>query len=146
MGIFAAIIGLFGNVFTGVSKLRTEQAEVIKTSVGSITEMIKQADLTDAEKVKAHALMMAADSKSESFLTRTWRPMIIYACSGTVFAYLFGWTPVNMTPEILNRFLDLMITVVLGFGGFRTGEKIVDNILRQVNIGKIVQSFTNKIV
>lgn len=144
MGILAALFGLISQAVGGITSLRSEQSNLIQGAMGSIASVITAADSSDAQKAQAHAMILAADSASSSWLARTWRPFIIYAVTIVVFAYLFGYVPKNMTPEIMSQFLNMMMTVVVGFGGFRTGEKIVENITRSVNIGKLLQTFVEK--
>lgn len=144
MPIFGAIVSLFSNIFGGMAKLRTEQAEVIKQTTSGVLDMIKNSDTADAAKVQAHIQSLIADSQSESWITRNWRPFTLMAFSLLFILYLFGFAPVNMTPQVLEWIMGILQIGLVGYGGLRTGEKIVSEVMKQVNIGKLAQAFVDK--
>lgn len=80
----------------------------------------------DGELIKASAGIIEAEAKSESWLTRTWRPITMLSLVGLVWSYWLGYTPENVTPETLSDVFDL---VKIGLGGYvvgRSGEKMLD--------------------
>lgn len=79
----------------------------------------------EGELIKASSGIIMAEAKSESWLTRSWRPITMISFVAMVWSYWLGYTPANVTPETLNDVFDL---IKIGLGGYvvsRGGEKIV---------------------
>lgn len=144
MPIFGAIVSLFSSIFGGITKLRTEQADVVKQSIGSVVDVIKTADTTNAQLAEAQARILAADSQSESWLTRNWRPLTLELFVAVFILHLLGFSPVNMTPEILEWMMGILQIGLVGYAGLRSGEKIVTTVLKQINIGRLAQALVDK--
>lgn len=130
MGFATIISSLFGLVGTGIKSfvgIKTEQAEIIKQGVRVLSDV----NTSDAQKVTAIAQVWAADSTSTSWITRTWRPLLIVGIFGMVVSWWFGYAPPNLDhpmPEGLKTLFDAgMALTGIGMGG-RTFEKIIDKI------------------
>lgn len=72
--------------------------------------------------------VLVAEAQSQSWLTRSWRPISMLIFVALISASWLGLTPDSVTPEIEMRLLDI---VQLGLGGYmigRSGEQIARQI------------------
>lgn len=85
--------------------------------------------------VKSSADVIMSEAKGESWLQRNWRPMLMIWFSLLIGGYWFGFVPVNMPTEIVEKLFDL---VTIGVGGYvigRSGEKVVGSLAGAVTEG-----------
>jgi hypothetical protein len=75
--------------------------------------------------LEAQSNIITAEAKSDHWLTSTWRPITMLSFLGMVWSYWLGYTPENITPEILDQIFSL---IQIGLGGYvvgRSGEKMI---------------------
>ena len=81
-----------------------------------------------SELAQAQASIVRAEAEGESWLQRSWRPIMMLWFGGLVGAYWFGFTPPNLNEEAITGLFTL---VQIGIGGYvvgRSGEKIARNL------------------
>ena len=112
---------------------------VIKLVSGFVDKFVKDKD--EAEKIKANIAIEAmnfdskelesatkiivAEAQGESWLQRNWRPMLMIWFAGLVGAHWLGFTPENLSEDVVIKLLNV---VQVGIGGYvlgRSGEKIM---------------------
>lgn len=115
--------------------------------IGKVLERIipdpVERDKAEAELTKAVQTSLAAETRSESWLARTWRPWLMFCTSNLVIFWgvnnfiIAPWLQfygINIpTVQIPAEFWHL---ITLGFGVYgsaRTFEKISDNVLKYLN-------------
>lgn len=79
----------------------------------------------ELEELKGKAKIISTEAKSEHWVAATWRPITMLIFVGLVVSYWFGYTPPNITNEILN---ELFSIIKIGLGGYivgRSAEKVV---------------------
>lgn len=77
---------------------------------------------------KADVIM--AEAKGESWLQRSWRPLLMVTFAGMIVSHWMGWTAENLTQETVD---NLYALVKIGVGGYivgRSAEKVAPNITR----------------
>lgn len=67
------------------------------------------------KELETAANVIMAEANSESWLTRTWRPITMLTFVGLVAAHWLGFTAPNITPEEIASLLDI---VKVGLGGY----------------------------
>lgn len=99
-------------------------------------------DVSKSEDAKAAAIsqIIVAEASSESTITRIWRPVVVISFTALLISHLLGFTAPNLTAPILDRIFDIVQYSVLGYMGMRSADKWV----RDVNIGKTLNSLVNK--
>jgi len=108
MGVLDAIGGIFGKVGEAADKVFTSDEERLAFEL-------------ELAKLKASAMeslhgVMVAETKSESWLTRTWRPITGLAFVGLLL-FIFGKAALTNTPPIAVPVELLhMIAAILGVG------------------------------
>ena len=84
---------------------------------------------------QAAAGIVTAEIQGESWLQRSWRPMLMIWFSVLIGAYWFGFVPANMPDAVVA---DLFQLVQIGIGGYvigRSGEKIAATIAPSMGRG-----------
>lgn len=135
-----SVIGVIGNGIKGIFSLKNEQANLVKESIKLIDSIQDQ----EAKAKVAAMTALVAESQSESFLTRVWRPLAFLGFLGLLFMYFFGYAPANALgpelPPIIDRIFNILEIVLLAGYPART----IDKIARQISFGKIIQTFIDK--
>ena len=125
--------------FKGLFGWKGEQAKTVQSALNVLSDSMA----SDAQRAQAVAQVIAAESASDSWLTRMWRPFFMLVCMGLVIAYWFGYHPNNLTgqnPPIVQELFDLLKIGVMGYIPSRTLEKIVD----KFQIGQVLKTFIAK--
>ena len=69
--------------------------------------------------VKYQSQIIQAEAKSESWLTRTWRPIVMLTFTVLIVADWLGYTAPNLSPELKLKLFDI---IHLGLGGYVIGR------------------------
>lgn len=88
-------------------------------------ELTKALINADSELLKQQANVIMSEATGESWLQRSWRPIVMLDFAGLVTAYWLGFTAPNLPPEQVVALLGI---VKVGLGGYvlgRSGEKIM---------------------
>lgn len=118
--------GVLSIVSTAIDKIWPDADEANKIKSQMTLEIMKN----EAEHTKALAGIIQAEAKSEGWLTRSWRPLVMIFLCVCLGAYFWGFAPQYLVdnPAIVEDLFDLL---KLGIGGYiagRTGEKVVDKV------------------
>lgn len=87
-----------------------------------LIEMDQKGQLTE---LQTAATVITAEAQGDSWLQRSWRPIVMLWFAGLVGAHWFGFTPDNLTESEIDALLDI---VKLGIGGYvvgRSAEKVM---------------------
>lgn len=98
-------------------------------------DLATQMSDTKGDMAKAAAGIVTAEIQGESWLQRSWRPMLMLWFSVLIGAYWFGFVPANMPDAVVA---DLFQLVQIGIGGYvigRSGEKIAATIAPSMGRG-----------
>ena len=74
--------------------------------------------------------IVSSEVKSESWLTRNWRPIVMLVFTGLLVADWLGYSAPNLSPELKLRLFDI---IHLGLGGYvigRSAEKVLPQVAR----------------
>ncbi|MDQ7082649.1 MAG: 3TM-type holin [Aquificota bacterium] len=78
--------------------------------------------------LQAQTQIITTEAKSESWLTRSWRPITMLTFTALLVADWLGFTAPNLTPEMKAKLYDI---IQLGLGGYvigRSAEKVVKEV------------------
>lgn len=131
--------GLFSLLGSGVNSFfgfKKSQADII----GKAMEVVSDVNKSDDARAVAAAQIISAEARSESWITRSWRPLTVLAFVGLLISHLLGYTAQNMTPHVVDRVFDIVEYSVLGYMGMRSADKWV----RDLSLGKVLKSFIEK--
>ena len=101
-------------------------ANKIKSQI-QLTILTKEYDQI-AKELEAKRDIIVSEAKSESWITRNWRPITMLTFVGLITADWLGFTAPNLTPELKMKLFDI---IQIGLGGYvvgRTVEKVAPSI------------------
>ena len=112
-------------------------AKDMRTAITGDIPPEKRADLlgkvldVTIEVAKAKSNVIVAEAQSESWITRTWRPIVMLDFTLLINLVFFGVIGDEIIQRLKNIPPDLWRLLTIGIGGyitFRTAEKVVKNI------------------
>jgi len=77
------------------------------------------------KELEAASSVIVAESQSESWITRSWRPITMLTFVALVAAHWLGFTAENITDEIVQSLLDI---VKVGLGGYMVSRGVEKSI------------------
>jgi len=129
--IIEAVTGLFGSLIGAIDDWHTSEEEKLEAK-GKIfaAQGALLTTVFDYEKaqLESQAEIVKAEAQGESFLQRSWRPIVMLVFVGLIVARWTGFTAPNLTPELESQ---LMVLVQIGLGGYvvgRSAEKVAKSI------------------
>lgn len=123
--IFKPAAELVDNLHTSTEEKLEQKAIMLNTQV----ELLEYALDYETKQLEAKTEIIVAEAKSESWITRNWRPVTMLSFVFSIIGYWFGLTPDTLTPEAVDSMFKL---VQIGLGGYvvgRSAEKVVPGIL-----------------
>lgn len=130
---FLSILGTIVSPITNlIDELHTSEEEkgklrvaAMSTQVGMGAKMLEY----NTKILELQQAVIVAEAKSDSWLTRSWRPITMMVFLGLVVSYWLGYTPENITKEELGWVMDL---IKIGLGGYvigRSVEKVAPSVI-----------------
>jgi hypothetical protein len=134
--MFGSIISLLGTAVGGFFNFKGQQAEVMKEAMSIIGDVSK----SDDARAAAAAHIIAAEANSESWVTRTWRPLVVLCFTCILLGNLTGLVNSPVSEAHIDRMFDLVEISVLGYMGMRSADKWI----RDLRIGNTLSKFITK--
>jgi len=130
--IFEPAAKLIDDLHTSGEEKLTLKAKLLEIQTGVISQSLE----LEKAALEAKASIIIQEAKSDSWLTRSWRPIVMLTLVASVMAYWFGLTPTDpstglstIPADIVNRMYSLVQIGVGGYIGSRGAEKIVPRIV-----------------
>lgn len=139
--LLGAIISGVGSAVSGFFGFKAQQSANITEALKVVNDINSSA----ADKEKAIAGVVIAEASSSSWITASWRPLLMVVLSIMVVSYFLGFTTPNLLipmPEnsAIAKLFDLLMIGVMGYMPLRSFDKLI----QQLNIGKVLQTFIDK--
>ena len=83
------------------------------------TKIEKEILNLEREIVSAKSRIITAEAKSESWLTRNWRPITMLTFVALIVADWLGFSAPNLSPELKSKLFDI---IQIGLGGYVIGR------------------------
>lgn len=115
--ILPAITTLIGKAIDKAVPDRDEAAKLKADLTLQIIEMNKS-ELESATKI------ITAEAQGESWLQRSWRPIVVLFFTGLVGAHWLGYTAPNITEAVVINLLDIVQVALGGYVLGRSAEKV----------------------
>lgn len=122
------VLNLIGQIFKPatelIDNLHTSEEEKLQQKgilLDLHTRFLTEALQYEQEQMKAKAEIIKAEAGSQSWITRSWRPITMLAFVGAVLAYWFGLTPDTLTEKAVD---NMFLLVQIGIGGYVAGRSI----------------------
>ena len=123
--IFKPAADLIDAVHTSTEEKLDAKAKMLEIQVGFLEHALD----FETKALEAKQAIIMAETKSESWVTRNWRPMTMLWFVGLIGAYWLGLTPESVSEEAVLAMFSL---VKIGLGGYivgRSAEKVVPGII-----------------
>lgn len=130
------ILSFLGTAIGGFFNFKGQQAEVLKEAMNIVGDVSK----SDDARAAAAAQIIAAEATSESWLTRTWRPLVVLCFTVILLGNLTGLVHSPISEAHIDRMFDLVEISVLGYMGMRSADKWI----RDLRIGNTLSKFITK--
>ena len=122
------VLKLIGQIFKPATELvdnlhTSEEEKLFQKAVllDLQTKFIGEALEYEQEQLKAKMEIITAEAQSESWITRSWRPITMLAFVAATLAYWFGLTP-DTLPEAAIE--DMFTLIQIGVGGYVAGRSV----------------------
>ena len=113
--IFKPAMDMIDNVHTSEEEKLEKKAVLLELQTQFLTDALKY----EQEQLKTRAAIIMAETKSDSWLARSWRPIVMLAFVVLIGAFWFGLTPKTVTQESIDA---MFLLVQIGLGGYVVGR------------------------
>jgi hypothetical protein len=118
MTIFTTILPAITEALSGFIKSKFPDPVEGQKAANEITiALLEKSDKINS----AAAEIVKAEAASESWLARSWRPIVMLTFAGLIVARWFGWAAPNLSED---EYLKLWDIVQLGLGGYVVGRSV----------------------
>lgn len=143
--ILGGIISAIGSVFGGFFKTKEAGINAVSGTAQAAIDLIKSKDASEAERESAIAQIISADSASDSWLTRSWRPIVAISLWMMVYAIIAGWHPkfldTEMTPT-MSWIFRMAEICLCGYMPLRSVDKWMTDFFKSKMFAQIIASVT----
>lgn len=149
MGLLVGLLPMLGSIFTGFFGTKQAGINALSSTAQGVVSVVNQSLLSDSQKEAAIAQVISADSSSESFLARNWRPAVACILWGMVFAMFAGYNPDVFNMPLTETKLFILETArgcLFGYMPLRSVDKWVGAAMRSRTFNKIIEQVVNKVV
>lgn len=113
-------------------------------TVSDALKIIGDVTTSQGQREAAVASIISAEATSDSWLTRTWRPLTMICFVVILLSFFLGYTPANLLsntiPPLIGRIFDIVEIGLMGYIPARSLEKIVSSI----NVGSVLKAYISK--
>ena len=131
------------DIVTGIVKPLTDLADEMHTSeeerltargvvLGVQASVLQMVLSYETAALQAQASVIVAEANSESWITRSWRPITMLTFLALVVSYWMGWAGRDLPKEHIDQ---MFLLIQIGIGGYiagRSGEQIA----KAIGVGK----------
>ena len=118
--IFTPAADLIDDLNTSDEEKLTLRNELAKIENATTVKVIEY----ESKLLEARSNVIMAETGSDSWLAKNWRPLTMLTFVGIVVMYWFGYQPTNATPADIDNIFDLIKLGLTGYVVGRSGEKI----------------------
>lgn len=131
MNILELIGGIFKPATELIDNMHTSEEEKLQAKNGLMViqaGVVGEAVNMETALINAKRDIIVQEAKSDSWLTKNMRPLVVTAFSASVLAYWFGLTPTDPTTGMstipLAIVQDMYTVVKIGLGGYITSRGV----------------------
>ena len=118
--MWQVVAGVVGKIADIIDQYVEDKDKALELKTKIEKELINY----QTELLKSQAQIIKAEAESESWLTRSWRPITMLTFTALLVADWLGYSAPNLTPEMKMKLYDI---IQLGLGGYvigRSAEKV----------------------
>jgi hypothetical protein len=131
--IFSAIGGIFKPIADTIDNVHTSEEERLEAKAALTAvqaEVAKKWFDMEMKLMDLQAKIIQAEMQHGSWLTKSWRPLVMLGFFGMMVSHWFGFTPTNVSQATINWMMEI---IKWGLGGYvigRSAEKVVPKIVK----------------
>jgi len=110
---------IVGNVIGRIAGIIDQYVEDKDKALELRTKIEQELIGLEREMIRARSQIITAEAKSESWLTRNWRPITMLTFVALIVADWLGFSAPNMSPELKSKLFDI---IQIGLGGYVIGR------------------------
>lgn len=132
LGIAEVVEGIAGPLFGLIDELSTSDEEKANARLIALQLQVEMASKLleyETQRIQMQQQVVIAESKSDSWLTRSWRPLAMVTFLALLVSYWLGYKPEYLGADEVAKLFDLL---QIGIGGYivgRTAEKVAPGIM-----------------
>lgn len=137
--IWSAVGGLLSvlsKAVGGFFGLKESQGKIIEKAL----EVVSDVNTSDDARAVAAAKIISSEAHSDSWITRSWRPLTVVALVTILISHYLGYTMPNLNEDSIRWLQDMVEYSVLGYMGMRSADKWV----RDLSLAKVLRTFIEK--
>ena len=123
-GIVSPVTGLVDSLHTSEEEKLVVKAKLLEVQSQLTAEVLKY----EANLATEQAAVIRAEAGG-SWLSKSWRPIVMLVFTGLVVAYWFGWSAPNMTEDAVLSVFGLIKIGLAGYVVGRSAEKVVPQVV-----------------
>jgi len=133
---------IIGGVIGKIADIVDQYVEDKDKALELKTQIEKEILKYNSQLLQSQRDIIVAEAKSESWLTRNWRPITMIIFTGLIVADWLGYSAPNLTPEEKIKLFDI---IQMGLGGYVIGRSI-EKVVREIKepVKKIVENKVKK--
>jgi hypothetical protein len=111
-----------------VDNLHTSEEEKLVAKAGMLQTYVHFVEVAiglEEKQLQAKADIIMSETKADSWLTRSWRPITMMAFLIMAMSYWYGLTAEDLDPEVVAEAFSMIKIGVGGYIGSRGVEKVV---------------------
>jgi hypothetical protein len=131
MGILKTVGEIFGVVGGAVDEFHTSPEEklTLKAKLLEIqSRVFSEAMELERAQVEAARDTIVAEAQSESWITRSWRPIVMLTFCVLIVMISFGWMDTEALNEVPPKLWSLMQIGIGGYIASRGAEKVIPHV------------------
>lgn len=146
MSVFKFISGIFKPAADLIDELHTSEEEKLNIKAALFAAQTQATIKTleyEKDILEQRTRIITAETQADSWLTRSWRPMVMLFFTFIVGCVFFGFTP----PGVPEAFVvEIMSLIKLGLGGYvigRSAEKVLPQVADVIRQGTTKEDVTD---
>ncbi len=112
---------VIGSVIGRIAEIIDQYVQDKDKALELKTEIEKEVLGLQRQMLQSQTQIITAEAKSESWLTRNWRPITMLTFVSLIVADWLGFTAPNLTPELKGKLFDI---IQIGLGGYVIGRSV----------------------
>jgi len=131
---------IVGGVIGKIADIVDQYVEDKDKALELKTQIEKEILKYNSQLLQSQRDIIVAEAKSESWITRSWRPITMFILMGLLIADSFGYT--TLSPDLKQRLYDI---IQIGLGGYIAGRSI-EKVVREIKepVKKFVENKVRK--
>lgn len=127
-GLFEPATKLLDNLHVNATEKLEVQAKMLEIQNGVTLKVIEY----EKTLIESQAAVIQTEAKSDSFLAKNWRPIVMLVFTGLIVARWCGWSAPNLSEAEAMKLWDIIQFGLSGYVVGRSVEKIAPTVISAI--------------